>query len=292
MALRQQCSGPVVDPEMIPALPRPAFTTLAPNVVAAAAAVAPAPITPPQEQTLDLGGGVMLKLVRVAAEKPFWIGVCEVSNGQFRKFNPQHNSRYYQKRYPPLSSNAAKHIGPDALPLTLNDDRQPAVRVSWEQAQAFCRWLGEKTGRKISLPSEAQWLCCAGKLDADFSRDANLADATFGKGLGPDGKQMTGGLEHLVLEGAALADAAHNDGHIVTAPIGSFRPNAWGLCDMFGNAAEWTRTPAGSGRYVVRGGSFFDAPRFATARTDYPAWQRVFNIGFRIVLEDAAAPPP
>ena len=286
MALRQECGGPVADPEIIPALPRPTIVAAAPSVATAVAITAPAPLAPPQDRTFDLGGGVTLRLVRVAAEKPFWMGACEVSNGQFRQFNPQHNSRYYQKRYPPLSNNAAKHIGPDALPLTLNDDRQPAVRVSWEQALAFCRWLAEKTGRKISLPSEEQWLCCAGKLAEDFARDANLADAAFSKGLGPDGKQMTGGLEHLVLEGAALADSAHNDGHIVTAPIGTFRANAWGLCDMFGNAAEWTSTPAGTGRYIVRGGSFFDAPRFATARSDYPAWQRVFNVGFRVVMED------
>jgi formylglycine-generating enzyme required for sulfatase activity len=288
MALRQQCGGPTEDPEIIPVLPRPTMAALAPNAAAAVAAPAPAPVAPPQGQTFDLGGGVTLQLVRVAAEKPFWIGTCEVSNGQFRKFDPHHDSRYYQKRYPPLSNNAVKHIGPDALPLTLNDDRQPVVRVSWEQAMAFCRWLSARTRQHFTLPTEAQWACCAGKLDEDFSGAANLADAAFSKGLGPDGKQYTGGLEHLVLEGAALADARYNDGHIVTAPIGSLRPNAWGLCDMFGNAAEWTSTPAGTGRYVVRGGSFFDPPRRAGARLDYPAWQRVFDVGFRVVTASAA----
>ena len=293
MALRKAYGGPTEDPESIPA---PAARCTAPQRVPREAQVAapaqPAETKPTaatsQEVTLDLGGGSALRLVRVDGRVPFWIGVCEVSNAQFRKFDPHHDSRYYQKRYPAPLPGAPQHLGPNALPLTLNDDRQPAVRVSWEQATAFCRWLSARTGRRIALPTEAQWAGCAGRLGEDFSRDANFADAAFSKGLGPEGKQFTGGLEHLMLEGAKLADARYDDGHIVTAPTGSLRPNAWGLCDMFGNAAEWTSTPAGAGRYVVRGGSFFDPPQRAQARLDYPAWQRVFDVGFRVVMEDNA----
>lgn len=291
MALRKQCGDPTDDPESIPALPKPTITALPDRPAPAAEAVAPAPVGPRQEQMLDLGGGVTLKLIRIAAQKPFWIGACEISNAQFRQFDPRHDSHYYQKRYPPLTPDAPGWIGPDARGLTLNDNRQPAVRVSWEQAQAFCRWLGERTRRKITLPSSAQWACCAGELPADFSRAANLADEMFSKGLVKDGKQITGGLEHLVLEGATLADVHHNDRHVVTAPIGSYQPNAWGLFDMLGNAAEWTSTPAGENRYVVCGGSFFDPPPRANLRVDYPGWQRVFNVGFRIVMDDIGRVP-
>ena len=120
-----------------------------------------------------------------------------------------------------------------------------------------------------------------------------------------DGKQITGGLEHLVLEGAALTDARFNDRAVVTAPIGSYQPNIWGLHDLHGNAAEWTRSTykpypyrdndgrndsKNADRKVVRGGSFFDNPsRCRSAfRLAYPTWQRVFNVGFRVVLETGA----
>jgi formylglycine-generating enzyme required for sulfatase activity len=230
-----------------------------------------------------------------------------VTNEQFRRFDPGHDSRYYQKR----------HGRADDKGLTLDGPKQPAVRVSWRRAMDFCRWLSERTGRRFSLPTEAQWeyACRAGTatplnyggLDDDFSRWANLADASFTRGPNKEGKQITGGLWHIVLEGADLADARFADRATVTAEVGSYRASAWGLHDMHGNAAEWTRTVyrpypcreddgrnapgsnARGGRMAVRGGSFFDPPsRCRNAfRLDYPAWQRVFNVGFRVVAEGA-----
>jgi formylglycine-generating enzyme required for sulfatase activity len=170
---------------------------------------------------------------------------------------------------------------------------------------------------RCTLPTEAQWewACRAGsagefhfgRLSDDFTPWCNLADVSFSRGHRPDGQQITGGLEHVVIEGAALSDIHRNDRQIVTAPVGSFQPNAWGLFDMHGNAAEWTRSEyrpypyreddgrntvgATAGvRRAVRGGSFFDRPARAQAsyRLAYPAWQRVFNVGFRIVVEDRA----
>jgi len=80
-----------------------------------------------------------------------------------------------------------------------------------------------------------------------------------------------------------------NDKFRVTAPVGSFAPNPWGLHDMIGNAAEWTLSDYRPGEKVVRGGSFADRPQYATAsyRLCYPPWQRVYNVGFRILCESA-----
>ena len=197
--------------------------------------------------------------------------------------------------------------------LPLNGAKQPAVRVSWQQAVGFCRWLSGKTGRTFTLPTEArwEWACRAGsaaplsygRLDADFSKWANLGDKAYASM-----KVVTGGVEHLDPSGRALCDVRFHDGAPVTAPVGSYRPNAWGLHDVHGNAAEWTRTtyrpypyrdddgrndPSAGGRKVLRGGSFFDRPKRcrSAGRLAYPAWQRVFNAGFRVACEDADASP-
>jgi len=243
------------------------------------------PIPSVRERTVDLGCGVTMKLVWIPSG--FWMSACEVSNEQFRRFDPAHDSRYYAKR----------HARNDDEGLTLNDSRQPAVRVAWTRAMEFCRWMSERTGLKVTLPTEAQWehACRAGTttplnygtLDTDFSAWANMGDASFaGKSPVAGIFQMTGGLDHLIVEGAALADARFDDRAIVTAPIGSYKPNAWDLHDMHGNAAEWTLSDDGPSK-VVRGGSFFDAPKHctSTSRASYPSWQRVFNVGFRVICE-------
>jgi formylglycine-generating enzyme required for sulfatase activity len=138
-----------------------------------------------------------------------------------------------------------------------------------------------------------------GGVASDFSAFANLADYS---------------IRNLAYEGwrpkspdLAPRIAQVNDGYLVTAPVGAYKPNAWGLFDMHGNAAEWTRsvyssspgaadlspspgTPAedgGQGLRVVRGGSWFDRPIRARSsfRQAYQPYQRVFNVGFRVVCE-------
>jgi formylglycine-generating enzyme required for sulfatase activity len=233
----------------------------------------------------------------VIRDKPVWIGECEVTNAQFRRFDPSHDSGYYTKR----------RDRADGKGLSLNGDDQPAVRVSFEEATDFCRWLSKRTGLTVTLPTEQQWeyACRAGSrtalnygsVDDDFAPHANLADRTFSTGvmnargrMMPEGgvTQATGGVPHLLLEGAKLADVRFDDGKRVTAAVGSYKPNRWGLFDMHGNAAEWTLSEYDSGRRVVRGGSFFDRPARSRSsfRLGYPSWQRVFNVGFRVVVID------
>ncbi|MCX8036562.1 MAG: SUMF1/EgtB/PvdO family nonheme iron enzyme [Candidatus Sumerlaeia bacterium] len=334
LELRKLYGGPEDDPEIIPNIPRPPVEPLKPPPLPAPEPVHLAgwPMTSEialrrqaalgeTGMTLDLGGGVTLRLVqippgefvmgdpegepdeqplrRVVIAEPFWMGTCEITNEQFRLFDPSHDSRYYQKR----------HADADDRGLPMDGPKQPAVRVSWNDAMAFCRWLSEKTGRTFTLPTEEQWeyACRAGSatplfyggLDDDFSSWANVGDKAFTFRLQPGERQITGGLEHLVLEGADLADRRFNDGAIVTAPVGSYRPNVWGLYDMHGNAAEWTRSTyelsgaaasksSDNENKVVRGGSFFDRPKRCRSafRLGYPAWQRVFNVGFRVVIEN------
>ena len=173
------------------------------------------------------------------------------------------------------------------------------VRVAWNDAAAFCDWLSRRTGRKCALPTEVQWewACRAGSagpmfygdLNADFGRFANLADATltqFARGDSPPWHPK---------------DGRFNDSALVTAAVGSYAPNPWGLCDMIGNVAEWTRSGYEPYPYVAADGredgdptppKRFAAGRGMTAlaeparpRRHYAPWQGVFNVGFRVAVE-------
>lgn len=273
---------------------------------------------PVTHRSIELGDGVSLELVRipagsfvmgdpdgapdeqppaaVAIDRPFWMGRCEVSNRQFARFDPKHESRYEHR--------GSWIFGEEYLGYPLDGPSQPVVRVSWHQAMAFCRWLSERTGLSFTLPSEAQWeyACRAGTqspfsyggLDADFSPWANLADVTI-RDLAY--KSWSPRTPDLVPRDTRFTDRA-----LVSAGVGSYRPNAWGLADLHGNVAEWTRSiyrpypyreddgrsaPEATGPKVVRGGSWRDRPdRCRSAfRLSYAPYQKVFNVGFRVVCE-------
>jgi formylglycine-generating enzyme required for sulfatase activity len=238
-----------------------------------------------QKRAFDLGN-VALDLVRIPAAKPFWMAKCEVSNKLFAQFDAKHDSGIEVGDFLQFSEQERG--------FPVNQPDQPVVRVSWEQAMAFCRWLSAKTGKRFTLPTESQWefACRAGTttpmwwgdLDADFSKFANLADRTFHQ----VGKYAPWKLPAGVIPPWRPAITNVNDNCRVTAPVGSFAPNPWGLHDMIGNAAEWTDSADRDGRKIVRGGSFADRPRYAQSdsRVAYPSWQRVYNVGFRVICEE------
>lgn len=273
-------------------------------------------------QQVDLGGGVKLELVqipageflmgeaighhdeqpvhRVRVERPYWMGRFEVTNEQFQRFDASHDSRLEHGDFLQFSHEERGYL--------LNEPRQPVCRVSWHQARAFCDWLSQVTSQKFTLPSEAQWeyACRAGvqrplnygDTSDDFSPYANLADASLSKidSFAP------WSLPVGAIPSWRPADDRFTDGFRVSAPIGTYQPNAWGLFDMHGNVAEWTRTsfdkyrssttdlddPADTRRRVVRGGSWYDRPSQARSgyRASYWPYQRVYDVGFRVVWEE------
>ncbi len=278
----------------------------------------------PIRQSVDLGEGVTLELalvpagefvigsvtgevderprVRVRIERPFWMGTFEVTNRQFTRFDPAHDSRVETKN--------AYQFGVHGYPM--NRPQQPVVRVPWKSAMAFCRWLSEKTGRRFSLPTEAQWeyACRAGTpgpffygdLAADFSRFANLADAKLTEFASDPYTVDTPLQDPSKYDDWTPKDTRFNDGSVIPVTPGKYLPNAWGLCDMHGNVSEWTRTTykpypynpddgrdasTPTGRKVVRGGSWRDRPPRCTSsfRLSYLPYQRVYNVGFRVICE-------
>jgi len=231
-----------------------------------------------------------------AIERAFLIGRFEVTNRQYGCFEPAHDSG--------LETGEAYQFGDDERGFPLDRPEQPAVRVSWGRAMAFCDWLSDRTGDRFTLPTEVQWeyACRAGTsdplwygtLDDDFSRAANLSDATHHTVCYP----------HVptALPPWRPADTRFDDGWRVAAPVGTFEPNPWGLFDVHGNVAEWTLSDyrpytndtgegsrdLGSGRRkVVRGGSWLDRPRRARSafRLHYEASQAIHDVGFRVVCE-------
>lgn len=217
-----------------------------------------------------------------------WFGRTEVTNAQFRCFMPAHDSR--------LESGDFLQFSVQERGYPVNGPGQPVCRVSWNAAAAFAAWLSRRTGLRFRLPTEAEWAEAAaagaagplwwGPASADFSRYANLADRSLA---------IVDSFSPWALPAGAVPEwrpvaAGANDGFRVSAPVGSFAPNPWGLQDMVGNVAEWTATAAGDER-IVRGGSWYDLPGEAmTNRTSYAPWRQVFDVGFRLVCEGATPP--
>jgi formylglycine-generating enzyme required for sulfatase activity len=247
---------------------------------------------------------------KVKVDKSFWIGRFEVTNHQFRAFDPSHDSRDEDRH--------GYQFGRRGYPT--NHPDQPVVRISWQQAMDYCRWLSEKTGAHFTLPTEAQWewACRAGqstaysfgKIGTDFSKYANLGDITL--------REYAACTAYKNYESVRIIDNANkyddwvprdtlfDDRGFVAQQVGRYRMNPWELSDLHGNVWEWTLskyTPypyaendgrndfkaAELSKRVVRGGSWYDRPQRATSsyRLFYRDYQKVFNVGFRVVmLED------
>jgi formylglycine-generating enzyme required for sulfatase activity len=257
-------------------------------------------------KVVDLGDGQKLELVLVPPgsfvmgdgqagqrvvriDKPFWLARAETSNTLFERFEPSHDSG--------VESKFAMQFG--VRGFYVNGPEQPAVRLSWDQATAFCVWLRERTGLAFALPTETEWeyACRAGSaeafsfgpLNADFAPHANLADQTLTEYVcHPYQKKRNPYAKPSVYDDWIPKDGTRNDGGFVSDGIARYQANPWGLHDMHGNVAEWTRSsyaPDDSKR-VVRGGSWRDRPHRATAsfRLGYRPYQRVYNVGFRVML--------
>ncbi len=336
LEMRTRYANRPEDPEVIPELP-PFDDTFIPPVreeqVAAEAPVCDgwpfseaaardlqAAAGPQTRRTLDLGDGVTMDMVLIPAgefvlgdadgypderpltkvriETPFWMSATEVTNAQYVRFDPQHHNGYIDQ-----------HHKDHTLPgYDADRPEQPVMRVSWHEAAAFCDWLGGLADCAATLPTEAQWewACRAGAgtplayggLDADFAAHANLADAAMAllavTGVNPQPIKNPNPYQDFLPK-----DARFDDGQKIMCDVAQYAPNAWGLHDMHGNVAEWTRTayrpypyaddgrdaPGVEGEKVVRGGSWRDRPKHARAgfRLAYEPWRKVYNVGFRVV---------
>lgn len=230
----------------------------------------------------------------VQFKRPFYMGVNEVTNGQFRKFKSEHRSGI---------------IGQHTIDL----DNQPVVGVTWQDAALFCNWLSQqeglppayenKNGRMVPvqplttgyrLPTDAEWEWMArfrggGKFlrypwgDAlpVAARSGNYADVTA-----------------RLLVQDVIPD--YDDGFAASAPTGKFPANALGLFDVGGNVAEWVHDyytvssdssevavdpsgPADGKQHVIRGASWRNSSvtDLRLSARDFGDSQRN-DVGFRV----------
>ena len=199
-----------------------------------------------------------------------WSGTYEVTNGQFRKFRPEHNSKVYPKG-------------------SLNGDNQPATEVSYDDAVAFCSWLtnlGRRNneipkGYNYELPDMAEWqkIASAGK------------EAFFPWGMEwPPSKGVNFASSGSLGPGEKLEWQEYEDPYLYTAPVEKSIANKWGIYGCSGNVWEWTSSSEGNGKKVM-GGSWNSA-LFAEAKLNpsgnvAPASFRGNNVGFRVILVPA-----
>ena len=168
-------------------------------------------------------------------------------------------------------------------------DTHPVVGVTWFDALQYVAWLGEATGKRYRLPSEAEWeyACRAGSKTA-----FNVGDTISTTQANFDGS--------FTYNGGPRGDFRHG-----TTPVDLFAPNAWGLHDMHGNVWEWVQDVVhdnyegaptdGSAwelggdqvRRILRGGSWLYNPRYlrSALRNGFSAVLSNDIVGFRVVRE-------
>ena len=223
------------------------------------------------------------------------MGKNEVTVGEFREFadatqrNPSGCNTYDGEwHFQPTASWQAPGFAQSA--------EHPVACTSWRDASAYAKWLSEKTGHTYRLPSASEWEFAA-RAGTELTQpwaanaaaacaDANVADQTAAQ-------RFPGWVTFPC-----------SDSYVSTAPVGSFKANAFGVNDLLGNVFEWVEdcwhpdyngAPGdGSARrdgdcqeHELRGGSWFSSPRFVNAayRNRFDVDYRSSAVGFRLVRE-------
>jgi formylglycine-generating enzyme required for sulfatase activity len=167
--------------------------------------------------------------------RAFYLGTREVTNAEFRRFKPDHDSGSFESN-------------------SLNGDAQPVVNVSWEDAAQYLNWLSVKDGlQPVYEEGPSGWAAVRPlrngyrlPTDAEWEWAARFAGQTAGL-LYPWGAQMPPpdrSGNYADVSAAQLLPTVlvtYDDGHPVSAPVASYDPNVNGIYDLGGNVAEWVQ---------------------------------------------------
>ncbi len=172
----------------------------------------------------------------------------------------------------------------------------PVVNISYEDAEAFCRWLSEKEKRHYRLPTDLEWSAAIGLSGekGETPEDKTLASdpLRFPWGEWPPPKGTGNFADQTTYRMKAWPDAIpdYDDGFAYTAPVGSFPPNSLGIHDLSGNVEEWCEDWNNKlmRHRVYRGGGWADAQKYpltAGVRLSAAPGNRLPTYGFRCVLD-------
>jgi formylglycine-generating enzyme required for sulfatase activity len=164
----------------------------------------------------------------------FALGKFEVTRDEFAAFIEASNYRPASSCWGQTSSGKYDFIDDNDWqePGFAQTDSDPVVCVTADDAQAYVKWLAKTTGKSYRLPSEAEW---------EYAARVGASGAYYW-GSDAEGICANGNIaDHAAarkFKGWNVIDC--DDGHVFTAPVGSFAANKFGLFDMLGNVKEWT----------------------------------------------------
>ena len=234
---------------------------------------------------IDLGNGIVLDMVYI---KP---GRFMMGSDEYDDEKPPHLVSvpgFYMGKYAVTQEQYLAMM--DKNPARFQGAKLPVEQVPWDDAQAFCAKLKQKTRREFRLPSEAEWeYACRAETTTPFA---------FGETITLDVVNYNGDYVY--------ANAPKGVYRAKTTPVGSFPPNVFGLYDMHGNVWEWCldtwhenyqgAPPNGSAwidtnknnsqQRLLRGGSWGDYPWYCRSayRRRVSAASGYHNLGFRVVF--------
>jgi formylglycine-generating enzyme required for sulfatase activity len=234
-------------------------------------------------------------LHRVAISRPFAMSTTAVTVDEFQQFvaatgRDMQGCDTYDGEWKHRRENSWKNPG------FAQTGTHPVTCASWNDAEAYARWLSTTTGHRYRLPSASEWEYAAragGEAVQPWNPDgsgacanANVADASAARRY------------------PGWAVFACDDGYVYTAPVGSFKANSFGLNDMLGNVLQWTedcwhpdytgapidgsaRMDGNCSEHELRGGSWFSTPAYVRAnyRNHFAADYRASSVGIRLVRD-------
>jgi formylglycine-generating enzyme required for sulfatase activity len=249
-----------------------------------------------KELEISIGNNVTMKLVLIPAGK-FMMGSpidekgregVEENRGEETLHEVTISKPFYLGIYHVTQEQYELVMGKN--PSRFKGKSNPVEMVSWDDATEFCKSLSGKIGRAVGLPTEAQWeFACRAGTSTPF----NTGNTISTEQANYDGSKVYG-------------DGKEGVNRDKPTPVGTFKPNAWGLYDMHGNISQWCSDwysasyyadspkidPAGppvtSRRTrVLRGGSWSYDPKYCRSAgrwADAPDYHSGYGVGFRVVV--------